>query len=114
MIKYLIKYRALSVAILVLTPLLLWFSYSELGQFVGEKENTIAQDYCEIVKVIKTETGKVDLSDLFKLKVEKTFCYTNIDATSISPTSYIELDIEHFHTPRKTSKIYLFNSTFLI
>ena len=114
MIKHLIKYRALSVAILVLAPLLIWFLYSELGQFTIEKEHPAIQDYCQIVNVTKAETGKVTVSDLFKLKVEKTFCYTNIDATSIHLTSYSQLDIEYFHSPRKTSKIYLFNSTFLI
>lgn len=114
MIKHLIKYRALSVAILVLAPLLAWLLYSELGQFTIEKEYLATQDYCQIVNVTKTETGKVAVSDLFKLKVEKTICYTNIDATSIQRTSYSQLDIEYFHAPQKTSKIYLFNSTFLI
>lgn len=114
MIKHLIKYRALSVAILVLAPLLAWFLYSEIGQFTIEKEHPATQDYCQIVNLTKAETGKVALSDIFKLKVEKSFFYSNINAASISPTSYIQLDIEYFQAPRKTSKIYLFNSTFLI
>lgn len=114
MIKYLIKYRGLSVAILVLTPLLLWFLYSELGQFTIEKEHPDTQDYCQIVNVTKAETGKVALSDLFKLKGEKSFHLNFIDKKNIHLTSYNQLDTEHFHTPQKTSKIYLFNSTFLI
>ncbi|GJQ61139.1 MAG: hypothetical protein SCALA702_01920 [Melioribacteraceae bacterium] len=114
MIKYLLKYRTLSVTILVLTPLLLWFVYSELGQFTIADEIPASQDYCETVKVIKTETGKDALSDLFKLKVDKSFGYDNIDEPRIHNTSYSHLEIEHFHSPQKTNKIYLFNNTFLI
>lgn len=114
MIKYLIKYRALSVAILVLTPLLLWFLYSELGQYTIENEHPVAQDYCEIVKVTKAEFGKVAVNTLVKLKGDKSFFPPCIDGKSIHSTSYNQLNVEHFHTPRKTSKIYLFNSTFLI
>ncbi|MBZ0180257.1 MAG: hypothetical protein K8F36_13270 [Melioribacteraceae bacterium] len=114
MIKYLLKYRTLSVAILVLTPLLLWFVYSELGQFTIVDEIPASQDYCEIVKVIKTEPGKAALSDLFKLKVETSFGYDNIDESRIHHTSYTQLGTEHFHSPQKTNQIYLFNSAFLI
>ncbi|MFH1526504.1 MAG: hypothetical protein ABIG69_07600 [Bacteroidota bacterium] len=108
------KYRALAVAILVLAPLLFWFLYSELGQYTIEKERPAAQDYCEIVNATKAETGKDALSDLFKLKVEKSFCYPNIDEPRIHHTLYNQLETEHFHLPRKSSKIYLFNNTFLI
>lgn len=114
MIKHLIKYRALSVAVLVLAPLLAWFLYSEIGQFTIEKEHPAAQDYCEIVKIIKAETGKVAVSDLFKLKVEKSFFPASIDGISIHHTSYNQLETKYFHSPQKTNKIFLFNSTFLI
>ena len=114
MIKHLIKYRSLVAAIFILAPLLFWFSYSELGQFVSGKENSSSQDYCEIVKVIKTEVGKVAISDLLKLKVEKSICMHCIDETSIHCTSYYQLDIEHFQTPQKTTPLYLYNRTFLI
>lgn len=114
MIKHLIKYRALSVAILVLAPLLFWFLYSELGQYTIEKEHPTAQDYCEIVKVTKAESGKVAVSTLVKLKVEKSFFLPCIDEKIKHSTSYNQLNVEHFYTPRKISKIYLFNNTFLI
>lgn len=121
MIKHLIKYRSLVAAVFMLTPLLFWFSYSELGQFVGEKENAAAQDYCEIVKVTKAETGKVAVSDLLKLRVVRrtpfgnnSICLPCIDETSIYRTSYYQLDIEHFHSPQKTTPLYLYNRTFLI
>ncbi len=114
MIKHLIKYRALLVAILVLTPLLFWFLYSELGQFTIEKELPTAQDYCQIVNVTKAETSKAALSDLFKLKVEKSFCYANIDEPRKHHILYNQLRTEHFHLPPKSTKIYLFNNTFLI
>ena len=105
MIKYLLKYRALSVTILVLAPLLIWFLCSELGQFTIEKEQPIAQDYCETVKVIKTETDKAAQSDLFKLKVEKLFLPASIDGLNIQRNSYSQLDIKHFYIPQKTNKI---------
>lgn len=114
MIKHLMKYRTLSVAILVLTPLLIWFLCSEIGQFTIEKAQPTAQDYCEIVKVIKTETGKSAVNDLFKLKVEKSFGYANIAEPRIHYTSHNQLDTEYFHSLQKTNKIFLFNSTFLI
>ncbi|MGK9476707.1 hypothetical protein ACSSV9_07790 [Melioribacter sp. OK-6-Me] len=114
MIKYLLKYRALSVTVLVLAPLLFWFVYSEMGQFTIADEIPASQDYCELVKVIKTETGKTALSDLSKLKVGKSFFPASIDGINIQRNSYNQLDIKHFYIPQKTNKIYLFNSTFLI
>lgn len=116
MTKHLVKYRSLVAAIFMLAPLLFWFIYSEIGQFniVDADEIPASQDYCEIVKVIKTETGIAALSDLFKPKVEKSFGCANIDEPIIHITSYIQLDIEYFYSPQKTNKIYLFNSTFLI
>ena len=114
MIKHILKYRKSLTAILVLTPLLFWFVFSEIGQFTIADEIPASQDYCELVQVTKTETGKVALSDLFKLKVEKSFSINFIDEMRVHRTSFNQLDIEHFHTPQKTSKIYIFNSTFLI
>lgn len=114
MIKHLIKYRSLVATIFVLIPFLFWFSYSELGQFTFEKEHPATQDYCEIAKVIKEETGKAAVGDLFKLKVEKSICMHCVDETRINCTSYYQLDIEHFQTPQKTTQLYLYNRTFLI
>lgn len=114
MTKHLIKYRSLMAAVFMLMPLLFWFSYSELGLFVGEKENTTAQDYCEIVKTTKTEAGKVDLSDSFKLLVDKSVCPPCFDETNKYCTSRYQLIVEHFHSPQQTTKVYLFNRVFLI
>lgn len=116
MIKHLIKYRALSVTILVLTPLLFWFVCSEIGQFTIADADGIpaSQDYCELVKVTKAESGKAVVDTLVKLKVEKSFFPPCIDEKSIQSTSYSQLETEHFHSPQKTNKIYLFNNSFLI
>ena len=114
MIKHILKYRALSVTILVLTPLLFWFVYSELGQLTIADEIPVSQDYCEIVKVTKSESGKNAVNDLFKLKVGKSFLPASIDGINIQRNSYNQLDIEHFYIPQKANKIYLFNSSFLI
>ena len=114
MTKHLIKYRSLVAAVFMLTPLLLWFFYSELGQFVGGKENSSSQDYCEIVKVTKVETGKAAISDLFKLKVEKSFSPHFIDEINTHLTSLNKLPIENLYSPQKTTLLYLYNRTFLI
>ena len=114
MIKHLIKYRSFVAAIFVLMPFLFWFSYSELGQFAFEKEHPATQDYCEIVKVTKAETGKAAVGDLFKLKVEKSFSPHFIDEINIHFTSLNKLSIENLYSPQKTTKLYLYNRTFLI
>lgn len=114
MIKHLIKYRALVAAILVLAPLLFWFSYSELGLFTIEKENQSSFDYCEIVKVTKTESGESATSDLFKLKVDNSICLHCINEANKLYKSFNKLELEHFHTPQHTTEIYLYNRTFLI
>ncbi|MFA7421886.1 MAG: hypothetical protein WCZ90_19545 [Melioribacteraceae bacterium] len=114
MTKHLVKYRSLVAAIFMLAPLLFWFSYSELGQLFGEKENAAAQDYCETVKVTKTETGKIDLSDSFKLKVDKSIYLPCIDETNKYYTSHYQSNIEHFHSPQQTTEVYLYNRVFLI
>lgn len=113
MIKYLTKYRSSLAAILVLAPLLLWFFYSEIGQYTIEKENP-TQDYCEVVKVSKAETGKISLSDLFRLKVDKSICLHCIDETGAHIISYNNSDVEQFHSPQNSTQIYLFNEAFLI
>ncbi|MDF1613118.1 hypothetical protein [Stygiobacter electus] len=95
-------------------PFLFWFSYSELGQFAFEKEHPATQDYCEIVKVTKAETGKIALNNLFNLKVDKSIFLPYIDETRKQNTSFTKLDIEHLHSPQKTTEIYLYNRAFLI
>lgn len=114
MIKYLSKYRLTAAASLVLAALLFWFAYSEIGQYAVEKQQPATQDYCLIARVIKTEVTKTTTSNLFKLKVEKSVCMLCIDATGKHNTAIINLAIERFQPPQKTTPIYLFNSTFLI
>lgn len=114
MTKHLIKYRSLVAAIFMLTPLLFWFFYSELGQFTIEKEHPAKQDYCEIVKVIKVETDKISLNNLFKLKVEKSFSPHFIDEINIHLTSLNKLSTENLYSPQETTLLYLYNRTFLI
>lgn len=113
MIKLLSKYRSLVAAVFVIAPLLIWFSYSELGQIVGEKGNP-TQDYCEIVKVTRVETSKISLSDLFKLTVEKSVCLHCIEERSSHFTSLNKFETDHFFSLQKTTEIYLFDRAFLI
>ncbi len=115
MIKHLSKYRSLVAATFILAPLLFWFAYSEIGQFTVEKEHPATQDYCEIVKVTKAETGKSAVSDLFKLKVDKLICLHCINEANKFYISFNKSELEHFHTPKTTTnKVYLYNRAFLI
>lgn len=105
-----------SIAAAILAVIVFVFIYSELGQFGYTGDNPSSHDYCEIVKATLTQTGKVAINDLFKLKVEKQICiHCNYDSIEQS-LSYIQLDLEHFHTPPQTTtnKIYLYNRVFLI
>lgn len=114
MIKLLSKYRSLIAAIFVLAPLLFWFAYSEIGQYTVEKQHPPVQDYCLVVRVIKTEISKTAANSLFKLKVEKSVCMHCIEETSLHNIALINLDVEHFYSPQKTTPIYLYDRTFLI
>lgn len=114
MTKHLIKYRSLVAVVFMLMPLLFWFSYTELGQLIGKNENITAQDYCEIAKLTKNETGKVDLSDLFKLKVDKSVCSPCFNETNKYDTSRYQLKVEHLPSPQQTTEVYLCNRVFLI
>lgn len=115
MIKYLLKYRALFASVFVLAPLMIWFSYSELGPLVGvgETDNS-AQDFCEVVMVTKAETGKTLSNNIFKLKVDNAVCMQCVDELSLGSIGLNKSVIERFYFPQKSSTIYLFNSTFLI
>ncbi len=114
MIKHLSKYRSLIAATFILVPLLFWFAYSEIGQYTIEKQHPPAEDYCLVARVIKTEISKTTANNLFKLKVEKSFCMHCVDETSVHNTVLINLEIEHFYPPHKTTPIYLYDRTFLI
>ncbi len=114
MIKHLLKYRSLVAAIFVLVAFLFWFAYSEIGQYTVEKQHPPAQDYCKVVRVIKTEISKTAASNLSKLKVEKSMWINHIDETNLHIVSLNKVDSGHFYPPHKTTPIYLYNRTFLI
>ena len=114
MIKHLIKYRSLVATIFVLMPFLFWFSYSELGQFTIEKEHPPAQDYCQVVRVIKTEISKTAESSLSKLKADKTIRLHHIDEINLHIATLDKPYIESFYPAYRTTQIYLFDKTLLI
>ncbi len=114
MIKHLIKYRSLVAAIFVLIPLLFWFAYSEIGQYTVEKQHPPSQDYCLIVRVIKTEISKTTALNLFNLNIEKSAQINHIDETTLHIVSLNETDSEHFFPSKENTQIYLYNRTFLI
>lgn len=99
------------ISIIILTIIVSVFIDSELIENCS-KWNT-AQDYCEIVK--GATQGSKDLTkDLFKLQLDKSICFHCIDETKQVTNAFTVLDSEHFHTPQKTTEVYLFNRTFLI
>ena len=114
MIKQLSKYRSLIAAIFVLAPLLFWFTYSEIGQYTIEKQHPPAEDYCLVVRVIKTEIGRTTANNLLKLTIEKSVGINHIDETTQHIVSLDETDSEHSFPPKETTQIYLYNRTFLI
>ena len=114
MIKQLSKYRSLVAAIFVLVPLLFWFTYSEIGQYTIEKQHTPAEDYCLVVRVIKTEISKTTTNNLFKLTVAKSARINHIDETTLHIVSLNETDSEHFFPSKENTQIYLYNRIFLI
>ena len=114
MIKQLSKYRSLIAAIFVLVPLLFWFTYSEIGQYTIEKQHPPAEDYCLVVRVIKTEISKTTTNNLFKLTITKSARINHIDETTLHIVSLNETDSEHFFPSKENTQIYLYNRTFLI
>lgn len=97
------------VAAILLTVIVSVFSYSELGQYGYDNASN---DYCEIVK--SAQASKDITKDLFMLQVDKSLCFHCIDETNQHNKTFAILDFEQFHTPQKTTKVYLFNRTFLI
>jgi hypothetical protein len=114
MIKHLSKYRSLIAAIFVLVPLLFWFTYSEIGQYTIEKQHPPAEDYCLVVRVIKTEISKTTANNLFKLNIVKSARINHIDETTLHIVSLNKTDSEHYFPPKENTQIYLYNRTFLI
>ncbi len=99
------------VAAILLAVIISVFSYSELGQY-GFDNTT--NDYCEIVK--SAQASKDLTNNLFKLQVDKTISLHWIveEINIIVAFKFNKLVSEQFHTPQKTTKVYLFNRTFLI
>ena len=82
-----------------------------MDQFEGRSECQQTHDYCKLVQAASIKTSS---SDFLKLKVEKSFCFHCINKESEHISSYINLDIEQFHSPQKTKQVYLHNRVFLI
>ena len=73
MIKSLVKYRKLVMAVFILAPFIFCFYYCEVGDFANSKAKSTSPDFCTIVKAVQLENSKPAANDLFKLKVEKYF-----------------------------------------
>ncbi len=114
MIRRLIKYSQLVTVIFVLASFSLCFYYCELAECANAKTEKSPLDFCTIIKVTNVQTNKVVAIDSFKLKIEKYFAPHLFDAASIQNTSIDMVDINLFHPPKKTTQIFLSNSTLLI
>lgn len=89
------------------------FIHSELGQFSFDEDNHDAHDYCQLVDGATLQLTKTS-RDLLKLKIDKTISL-NCMAIITEPLSYgNKIDFKQFDTPRKSSELYIYNSTFLI
>ncbi|MEW6195599.1 MAG: hypothetical protein AB1521_10635 [Bacteroidota bacterium] len=102
------------IAAIILTVIVFTFLHSEAGLLNYDGDNHGAHDYCEIVKTAATKITKDISKSVVSLKVDKSICFHCIDETKQSTKAFTILDSEHFHTPQKTTEVYLFNRTFLI
>ena len=114
MVKLLSKYRLSAAASFVLAAFLFWFACSEIGQYTIEKQHPPAQDYCQVVRVIKTEISKTAESSLSKLKADKTIRLHHIDEINLHIATLDKPYIESFYPAYRTTQIYLFDKTLLI
>ena len=102
------------IAAIILTVIVFAFLHSEAGLLNYDGDNHGSHDYCEIVKTAATKITKDISKSVVSLKVDKSICFHCIDETQQSTKAFTILDSEHFHTPQKTTEVYLFNRTFLI
>lgn len=108
------KYGAFITAIFVLASFSFCFYYCELAECANAKKETSPLDFCTIIRVTNVQTDKAVANDSFKLKVEKYFAPHLSDAISIQNISIDMVDINLFHPPKKSTQIFLYNSTLLI
>lgn len=102
------------IAAIILTVIVFTFLHSEAGLLNYDGDNHGTHDYCEIVKTAATKVTKDISKSVVSLKVDKSICFHCIDETKQSTKAFTILDSEQFHTPQKTTEVYLFNRTFLI
>lgn len=113
MLKF-IKNRVVKTASLsIIIVIAFSFIHSELGQLSFDEDNHNAHDYCDLVNEATLQLTKTS-SDLLKLKIDKTTSLHCLDIIT-DPLNYSnKIDFEKYYTPRKPSKLYIYNSTFLI
>jgi hypothetical protein len=114
MIKRFIKYRKFVAAAMVLLPLLFLFLHTERCSFTEPEENHVSHDYCEIVKNIIIEKVNISNINTLNLKTIIPFCYHCLEKQKSLVLFLINSDFKNYHYPKKTSKVYLYNNTFLI
>lgn len=102
------------IASVIFTVFIFTFLHSEFGLFDFDEGKHGTHDYCEIVKTATTKVSKETTSYVIKLTVDKSICYHCIDERNQQTKAFSILDSEQFHTPQKTTKVYLFKRTFLI
>lgn len=100
-------------AISLLTIFISVFLYSEVGFAFSEKVASESNDYCLIVKGADLSLNKTIDSNLFKLKIDKTISVKHFPELTLQ-NSYAVLQIESNNSHDKTSKVYLYDCTFLI
>ncbi|MGK9477988.1 hypothetical protein ACSSV9_14375 [Melioribacter sp. OK-6-Me] len=102
------------IAAIIFTVIVFTFLHSEAGLLNYDGDNHGTHDYCEIVKTATNKITKDVSKDIYKLPVDKSIYFHCIDETNQHSKSISILGSEQFYTPQKTTKVYLFNRTFLI
>lgn len=89
------------------------FLHSELGFWDYDDDNHTTHDYCDIVKTINSHTNH--LRDEFKkMELNKTISETCFEGLTLPETNICFAQSEKYQTINRPSKLFIYNSSFLI
>lgn len=102
-----------SIGVLILAVFVFSFLHSELGFLNHDDDNHSSHDHCTIVNGSTIPTTKTNSSSLNKLKIHFVFIPKIIEEEDQNALTFFTfIDTPHF--AKKTNKVYLLNSIFLI
>ena len=101
------------IGVVILTVFVFSFLHSEVGFLNHDNDNHSSHDHCTIVNGSTIPTTKTNSSSLNKLKIHFVFIPKIIEEEDQNALTFFTfIDTPHF--AKKTNKVYLLNSIFLI